>query len=180
MIATSSQTVGPFFSFGLTTNATLARVAAPDCAGEHITLRVRIVDGDGVPVPDAMVELWQADANGTYGPPTEQFRGFGRLGTDADGSCTFETIRPGSVSDARGAVEAPHVNLCIFMRGLLRHVYTRAYFAGDATRAQDVVLAQVPDERRHTLVARPVAESAGEWLFEVHLQGEHETVFFDL
>ena len=180
MIATSSQTVGPFFAFGLTTNLTLGQVASPDAAGEHITFRVRIVDGDGTPVPDAMIELWQADDTGAYHAPSAQFRGFGRLGTDAEGACTFETIRPGVVVDDHTGAQASHINLCLFMRGLLRHVYTRAYFAGDPAIEQDAVLILVPEERRHTLIAQPVAGTSAEWMFEVRLQGERETVFFDL
>ena len=193
MIATSSQTVGPFFSFGLTANQTLGRVASPGAAGEHITFRVRIVDGGGAPVPDAMVELWQADAAGAYdgarpldtpklagSQAPRLFRGFGRLGTDANGSCAFETIRPGVVAPGDAGAQAPHINLCVFMRGLLRHIYTRAYFAGDPLLEQDAVLTQVPKERRGTLLAQPTAGSTSDWTFEIRLQGEHETVFFDL
>ena len=179
MIAAASQTVGPFFAFGLTTDETLGRIASPDAAGEHIQLHVRIVDGGGAPVPDAMVELWHADANGSYGSSPAAFRGFGRLGTDADGSCIFETIRPG-VADGQSGIHAPHINLCVFMRGLLRHVYTRAYFAGDPLLAQDAVLALVPEARRQTLIAQPGAGSTAEWIFEVNLQGENETVFFEV
>jgi protocatechuate 3,4-dioxygenase, alpha subunit len=179
VIATPSQTVGPFFSFGLTANQMLGHVASPDAAGEHIVFRVRIVDGGGAPVPDAMVELWQADRTGSYGSTSADFRGFGRLGTDANGSCAFETIRPGAVAAGDGSTHASHINLCVFMRGLLRHIYTRAYFAGDPLD-QDAVLTKVPEERRGTLIARPTAGSRSDWLFEIRLQGEHETVFFDL
>ena len=180
MIATPSQTVGPFFSFGLTTNQMLGQVASPDAAGEHIVFRVRITDGGGTPVPDAIVELWQADRTGSYGAASADFRGFGRLGTDPSGSCAFETIRPGAATAGDGSRQAPHINLCLFMRGLLRHIYTRAYFDGDPRLAQDAVLAKVPEERRGTLIAHPSAGSTSDWIFEIRLQGEHETVFFDL
>ena len=180
MIATASQTVGPFFSFGLTTNESLGHVASSDAPGEHLRLRVRILDGNGAPVPDAVVELWQANAAGSYDMKSPHFRGFGRLGTDARGGCTFETVRPGVVPDGQGGTNAPHINICLFMRGLLRHVYTRAYFAGDPLLEQDAVLALVPEERRDTLIAHPAPGSTAEWTFEVRLQGESETVFFDL
>lgn len=180
MIATPSQTVGPFFSFGLTTNQALGCVAAPEARGEHLRLRVHIVDGNNVPVPDAVVELWQADADGSYDIASPHFRGFGRLGTDASGCCTFETVRPGVGPDGQGGTHAPHINLCLFMRGLLRHVYTRAYFAGDPLLELDTVLAQVPEARRDTLMAQPLPGSTSDWTFDVRLQGENETVFFDL
>jgi len=130
--------------------------------------------------------LWQADAAGRYVRPAEPqdvltpegFCGFGRLPTGADGSCTFETIRPGRVPDGAGQTQAPHINVCLFARGLLRQVYTRIYFAGDELIATDVVLAQVPESRRHTLVAHET--TPGAWLFDIRLQGDGETVFFDL
>ena len=108
----------------------------------------------------------------------EGFCGFGRLPTGADGSCTFETIRPGRVADGAGPAQAPHINVCLFARGLLRQVYTRIYFAGDELIATDAVLAQVPESRRHTLVAHET--TPGAWLFDIRLQGDGETVFFDL
>jgi protocatechuate 3,4-dioxygenase alpha subunit len=180
VIATPSQTVGPFFSFGLTTNPSLGVVAAPGAKGERVRFHVRLIDGAAAPVPDAVVELWQADADGSYESPSPDFRGFGRLGTDADGRCTFETIRPGRAPGDRGALDAPHINLCLFMRGLLRHVYTRAYFAGDPQLATDPTLALVPEDRRKTLLAQPAADSTTDWTFVVRLQGADETVFFDL
>jgi protocatechuate 3,4-dioxygenase alpha subunit len=179
LVATGSQTVGPFFSFGLTTNPRLGTVAAPEAAGEHIRLTIRVIDGAGVPVPDSVIELYQADASGTF-DMTPQFRGFGRLGTDVSGSCTFETIRPGVTPDDAGRPQASHINLCVFMRGMLRHVYTRVYFAGDPGLDTDPVLVLVPAERRATLLAQPIADAPAAWMFEIHLQGDRETVFFDL
>ncbi len=186
LVATPSQTVGPFFHFGLADKATLGCLVRPDTPGVRISLQIRVFDGDGAPLPDALIELWQADAEGRYVRPAEPqdvltpegFCGFGRLPTGADGSCTFETIRPGRVAGGAGQAQASHINVCLFARGLLRQVYTRIYFAGDELIATDVVLAQVPESRRHTLLARET--TPGAWLFDVRLQGDGETVFFDL
>ena len=170
LVATASQTVGPFFSFGLTSNTALGRMARPDTPGERIRLLVRVIDGAGTPVPDAMVEMWHADHGGTFL--------FGRLETDPAGACAFETVFPGPAAlDAR---EAAHINLCIFMRGLLRHLYTRLYFDGDPALEADAILAAVPPDRRGTLIARRDGTSSSAWTFDVHLQGDRETVYFDL
>ena len=186
LVATSSQTVGPFFHFGLADEATLGCLVRADTRGERIRLRVRVLDGDAQPLPDALVEVWQADADGIYVRPQDPmnvlaptgFCGFGRLPTGADGACVFETILPGAVRDAQGRTEAPHINVCLFARGLLRQVYTRIYFEGDPALESDAVLAFVPRERRQTLLAQPIG--AGEWTFDIRLQGDGETVFFDL
>jgi protocatechuate 3,4-dioxygenase, alpha subunit len=193
LIATASQTVGPFFHFGLAGNAALGRIAPPDVTGDRIRLRVRVVDGDGNPLPDALIELYQADAGGCYAPGS--FGGFGRLPTGEDGVCVFDTIRPGAVPDGRGGLQAPHVNVCLFARGLLRHVYTRIYFEGDPGLPGDPLLALVPSPRRQTLMASRVEDgeppasdprrSSPEprvpiWDFLIRLQGDNETVFFDL
>ena len=170
LVATPSQTVGPFFSFGLTTNQALGRMAATDDAGERLRLCVRILDGAGAPVPDALVELSQAHAAGRHL--------FGRLPTDADGACVFDTVRPAQPGVATR--EAVHINVCLFMRGLMRHVYTRIYFAGDPALQDDPVLALVAEDRRETLVAQRNADAADVWEFDVRLQGDRETVFFDL
>jgi protocatechuate 3,4-dioxygenase alpha subunit len=191
-IATASQTVGPFFHFGLARDEALGQVASAETAGERIRLRIRVIDGDGVPLPDALIELYQADADGRYAQPP--FSGFGRLATDQNGVCSFETIKPGPVSDGRGGLQASHINLCLFARGLLRHVYTRIYFDGDSRLTSDPILALVPVSRRPTLIARLETNDAasfdahapsGEareltWDFLIRLQGEHETVFFDV
>jgi protocatechuate 3,4-dioxygenase, alpha subunit len=178
LIATSSQTVGPFFHFGLAANTTLGKIAAADAKGERIGMRVQVLDGDYLPVPDALIEIYQADADGQYGRP--EFPGFGRLATDENGGCVFDTIRPGAVSDGRGGVQAPHLNVCVFARGLLRQVYTRIYFSGDDRLPADPILGLVPPERRQTLEARPVDGAPAAWEFTIQLQGERETVFFDL
>ena len=132
-IATGSQTVGPFFHFALATDASLGTLAPEGVEGERIHLRVRVLDGDGMPVPDALVEIYQADARGRYRDPA--FAGFGRLPTGHDGACTFLTVRPGSVGAAGAPAQAPHVNVCLLARGLLRQIYTRIYFEGDAGHA---------------------------------------------
>jgi protocatechuate 3,4-dioxygenase alpha subunit len=168
LVATPSQTVGPFFSFGLTTNTGLGQMAGPDTPGERIRLQIQVLDGAGTPVPDAMVEVWHADRAGAIL--------FGRLETDPDGVCAFDTAYPGQA----GPGDAAHVNLCIFMRGLLRHLYTRLYFAGDPSLETDAVLAAVPAGRRDTLIARRHEAVPSAWAFEVHLQGDRETVYFDL
>ena len=137
-------------------------------------------------MPDALVELWQANADGVYVRPDDRrkilkpsgFCGFGRLPTGTEGTCVFETIRPGPVADASGRSQASHVNVCLLARGLLRQIYTRFYFAGDPLIASDAVLAEVPEARRQTLLAS--STESGEWLFEIRLQGQGETVFFDL
>jgi protocatechuate 3,4-dioxygenase, alpha subunit len=176
LFSSPSQTVGPFFHMCLTCDGSLGRVADPEAAGEHIRLRFRLLDGNAAPVPDGVIELWQADASGRYHPDSI-FRGFGRLPTAADGSCTFETIRPGRVADGRGGLQAAHINVSVFARGLLARLFTRVYFEDDPALAEDAVLALVPAERRATLLA---ARGQGVWTFDIHLQGDRETVFFDI
>jgi len=176
-LATPSQTVGPFFHFGITPDEQFGSLGA-NAVGERLHLHIRVFDGAKMPLPDAMIEIYQANAAGEYG--SEGFSGFGRLATHADGACTFETIRPGRVRDAQGQSHASHINVCLFARGLLRHVYTRIYFAGDPDLAADPILTLVPEDRRATLLATPAAGASGTWAWEIRLQGEHETVFFDL
>jgi protocatechuate 3,4-dioxygenase alpha subunit len=197
-IATSSQTVGPFFHFGLTANESLGRIASPDTPGEHIQLRVRVLDGAGEAVPDAVIEIYQADAEGRYFDSTEPpaasseprvpspeprrrgiFSGFGRLPTGADGSCQFQTIKPGVVG-TNGIEQAPHFNVCVLARGLLRQVYTRIYFKDDPALAADPILTLVSADRRPTLLAEPSSSESGLWEFDIRLQGDGETAFFDL
>jgi protocatechuate 3,4-dioxygenase, alpha subunit len=181
-----SQTVGPFFHFGLTTNTALGCLLGPHAQGEHIRLHFRLLDGDGLPVPDGLIELWQADAAGRYNHPADSqtaadpdFCGFGRLATDADGCCMFKTVRPGRVPDGRGDFQAPHINVSVFARGLLGRLCTRVYFEGDPALGEDSILGLVPPARRRTLLARPDGDS-GDWNFDIYLQGDRETVFFDI
>ena len=189
LIPSASQTVGPFFNFALTADRGLGTLAREGAEGEHIRLAFRVVDGDGAPMPgDSLIELWQADARGRYahaldpraGEADPNFCGFGRLETDADGFCVFETVRPGPVSDGRGGTQAPHITVAVFARGLLKQLYTRVYFEGEAANAHDPVLALVPEHRRATLLAKPAAGQPNTWSMEIRLQGEAETVFFDL
>lgn len=181
-IATASQTVGPFFHIGLSpvTDLTFAGLA-----GERIALNGRVLDGDGQPVNDALIEIWQANAQGSYAHPEDRqekalqsgFRGFGRVPTDAQGAFRFVSIKPGRVPGPRGALQAPHLLVAIFMRGLLKHLVTRVYFPDDPANAADPVLGSVAAERRETLIARPRENGELEW--NVVLQGDRETVFFD-
>lgn len=175
---TPSQTVGPFFSIGLNW-PTGWRVAMDHNAGPRITLRGRVFDGDGVPVPDALIEIWQADGEGRYHAERELgFCGTGRCAVDEQGVFRFETRKPGRVPLPDGRLQAPHINLLVLARGLLQHLYTRVYFTADAaTHDDDAVLACVPPARRATLLAQPVGD---EQVFDIHLQGGHETVFFAL
>ena len=184
LIASASQTVGPFFHVGPGASDRCGVVAGPGVPGERIRLRIRVLDGDGAPVDDAMVEIRQADAQGAYALPPARpedpppaFAGFGRLSTSKDGDCCFETIRPGAPAEAAGAA---HVNVCLFMRGLLRHLYTRIYFdgrSGARSRPDPVAgagrtpadAAGAPRGRRR----RPGTSSCGS-------RANDETVFFDL
>jgi protocatechuate 3,4-dioxygenase, alpha subunit len=183
-----SQTIGPFYHFGLTSDARLGCLIRPGVQGQRIHVRFCLLDGDGLPVPDGMIELWQADNFGKYDHPADTqdhkpdpaFRGFGRLATDAEGACIFDTIYPGRVPDGRGGCQAPHINVSVFARGLLSRLCTRVYFAGDPVLAEDPVLALVPEERRPTLIAQPESQREGHWNFDIWLQGEAETVFFDI
>lgn len=183
---TSSQTVGPYLHIGLAWLVT-DNLVGPGVAGQPITLGGRIVDGDGAPVTDALVEIWQANSHGRYAHPEDRgtgplepgFQGFGRVPTDADGAFRFTTIKPGRVPGPDGTLQAPHINVTLFMRGMLRHLVTRIYFPGEPANAQDPVLASVPAARRATLIAQPVAGNAHALAWNVRLQGEGETVFFD-
>jgi protocatechuate 3,4-dioxygenase alpha subunit len=184
LLPTASQTVGPFLHIGLAW-LTIDRLAGPDCPGQHVEIEGRVLDGDGRPVSDALVEIWQADAHGRYAHPedtqeaplTSGFRGFGRVPTDAEGRFRFFTIKPGPVADGQGGTQAPHLLVSVFMRGLLKRLVTRMYFPDEPRNADDRVLRLVPAERRATLVARPRGRDELEW--DVILQGSDETVFFD-
>ena len=191
---TPSQTVGPYFAYGLTPSGKYAwndafsnNLVTPDTSGDRIRVGGRVFDGDGQPVPDCMLEIWQADAQGRLADPQDKralpnstFRGFGRCGTDANGAYWFDTIKPGPVADPDGKPQAPHIVLAVYARGMLLHLYTRIYFDGEAANAADPVLALVPAERRSTLIATRQAGAANVYHFDVHLQGDHETVFFEV
>jgi protocatechuate 3,4-dioxygenase, alpha subunit len=184
LVATASQTIGPFFHVGPGATDRCGVVAGPDIPGERVRLRILVLDGDAAPVSDALIELRQADARGVYttpsgpGEPPPPFTGFGRLGTSEDGSCVFETIRPGAPAGSP-APEAAHIDVCLFARGLMRHLYTRIYFEDDPALDRDPLLSLVPADRRTTLLARRGGDGRT-WELVVRLQGEQETVFFDL
>jgi len=201
---TPSQTVGPYFAYGLTPDQygypQLSSIASPDLRtpdveGQQIRIEGRVLDGNGDVVNDAMIEIWQADPQGRYAHPADKrsgnvtfpniaFRGFGRCGTgtDADNRFVFDSLKPGAVDES----QAPHVNVIVFLRGLLSHLYTRIYFADEAeANAGDAVLQSVPADRRGTLIAAR-DDSAGPedsrvvYRFDIHMQGDKETVFFDV
>jgi protocatechuate 3,4-dioxygenase alpha subunit len=184
LLPTAAQTVGPFVSIGFE-KASVPDVAAASGTGERVTISGRIFDGDGQPVTDAVIETWQANAYGKYAHPDdvqeklleENFKGFGRVLTDAQGGFRLTTIKPGKVATPDGREQAPHITVVIFMRGLLKQLMTRIYFADDAANAADPVLSLVPAARRSTLIATKSADGTLQW--DVHLQGPHETVFFD-
>jgi protocatechuate 3,4-dioxygenase alpha subunit len=173
---TPSQTVGPFFKYGLTSggqydwnDAFTGNLVTPDVSGERIRVEGRVFDGDGQPVQDKRAL------------PNSSFRGFGRCGTDGNGGYLFDTIKPGPVPDADGKPQAPHILLAIFARGMLLHNFTRIYFEGEAANAGDPVLALVPADRRGTLMAvRQAGSGNAAYRLDIRLQGEDETVFFDV
>ena len=183
--STPSQTVGPFFSIGL--DWMTRRDVAEGSPGERVTIHGRVLDGDAQPVPDAVLEIWQADAEGRYHHPehadpqnnTTPFFGFGRVPTDEHGQFSFTTIKPGPVHGPEGKPQAPHLQISLFMRGLLRQLVTRVYFPDEPLNASDPVLQVVPESRRATLIARQSTPPENALLWNVCLQGENETVFFD-
>ena len=186
LLLTSSQTVGPFVAISFDKYA-VTDVAPAGIAGERYVIRGRVLDGDGAPVTDAVVETWQANAHGKYAhtedvqekPLEEDFKGFGRVLTGTDGAFQITTIKPGPVPGPNGAMQAPHLAVIIFMRGLLKHLATRIYFPDEPANADDPVLALVPPERRATLVAKRVSSRPDVLEWNVLLQGKDETVFFD-
>ncbi len=190
LIPTPSQTVGPFFHLGMDRPG-WNDLTADNPAGEKIAIEGRVLDGDGAPVPDAVVEVWQANAAGRYNHPDDHqeekrldphFRGFGRAATDAEGRFRIVTVRPGPVPGRGNALQAPHINLALFARGLLKHLYTRIYFADEAANAADPLLSSIDDEAaRSTLLARPTgAGHPALYHFDIVMQGANETVFLDI
>jgi protocatechuate 3,4-dioxygenase alpha subunit len=182
--ASTSQTIGPYLRIGLEWMQ-IEDLAPPGIAGQRVRLEGRLLDGEGQPVNDAAVELWQANSHGKYAssedaqekPVEAAFRGYGRSLTDDAGRFRFRTIMPGRVPGPDGRLQAPHLLITIFMRGLLKQLVTRVYFPDEPSNAEDPILNLVPAERRATLVARKAGEGALEW--NVILQGKNETVFFD-
>jgi protocatechuate 3,4-dioxygenase, alpha subunit len=182
---TPSQTIGPFFAVGLGPGWT--DLTEGTAGGERIAVEGHVIDGDGKPVPDAMLEIWQADPQGRYPDPADppqsaRFHGIGRALTDARGTYRFVTVKPGRVDAPSGALQAPHVTLVVFARGLLRHLMTRIYFGDEPSNAADPVLASIADPAvRRTLIAeREEQGTTAHYRFDVILQGEGETAFFDI
>lgn len=185
LVPTASQTVGPYFSLGLDWENGHDLVGEAT-EGERITIEGRVLDGDREPVGDAMIEIWQANSHGRYAHPEDRqnkpldpdFKGFGRAGTDGEGRFRFFTIKPGPVPAPGGGLQAPHVVVGVFARGLLKRLATRIYFDDEAANADDPVLGLIEDpDRRATLIAR--RERAGVYRFDIVLRGDDETVFFD-
>ena len=179
--ATPFQTAGPFFHLALPF-AQGGTIAAGAAAGALVVIEGTLRDGAGA-APDVLVETWQANAAGRYTHPEDPrgdpgFDGFGRVATDAEGRFTIQTVKPGRVPGPGGALQAPHLLVGILARGILTRLVTRMYFADEPGNEEDPVLALVPAHRRATLIAPRV--SAGRYRFEVVLQGEGETVFFDI
>ena len=200
---TPSQTVGPFFAYGLAPHSRCdwqpskiydwketvgANLITPDATGQKVRIEGRVTDGDGKPINDAMIEIWQADGQGRYAHargekprPNSKFTGFGRSATDKGGEFSFDTIKPGSVPGPGGARQAPHIVVCIFSRGMLRQVYTRLYFSDEVGNEGDPILALVPADRRGTLIAhKQPGSGSAVYRFDIRVQGENETVFFDI
>jgi protocatechuate 3,4-dioxygenase alpha subunit len=201
---TPAQTLGPFFHQGLLRTRAVFQVPGlcnddadvfhhvlvqPGTFGERIALEGVVYDGLGQPIVDALLEIWQANAHGRYHHSLDssgreldpQFVGYGRAATDARGAFSFLSVKPGAVDGPHGRLQAPHINLVLGARGMARHAFTRVYFEGDSRLNQDPVLALVPEQRRPTLVARTAGQREGATLyrFDIRVQGEGETVFFD-
>jgi protocatechuate 3,4-dioxygenase alpha subunit len=188
---TPSQTVGPYFAYGLTPQSygrpgiADGRIVNETVPGERIIVTGRVIDGAGTPVIDSLVEVWQADSQGRYAHPADgrqaDFHGFGRIGTDETGTFRIETVKPGRVVGFDAKPQAPHLNVTVFARGMPDHAYTRIYFSDEsAANATDMVLGLVDADRRGTLIAAREETSGGPvYRFDIHLQGDNETVFFD-
>ena len=194
---TASQTAGPYVHIGLTPNfCGITGVFETDLGtamvndrtlGQRITITGRVIDGTGTPLRDALVEIWQADGAGLYNSPSEMrgaadpnFTGWGRCPTSAeDGTFTFQTVKPGPVPFKDGRMMAPHVSLWIVARGINLGLHTRMYFPEEtAANAADPLLNRV--EHRHRVATLIAAGTAPSYTFDIHLQGEKETVFLDI
>lgn len=185
--ATTWQTVGPFFQIGLQW-LNQNHLAPEGVSGQRVTIQGRVLDGDGIPVPDAVLEIWQANAHGKYAHQEDTqpklldpaFKGYGRIPTDDQGAFRFTTIKPGPVPGPDAKEQAPHLLVSVFMRGLLTRLITRIYFPDEPRNAEDYILNLVEADRRSTLIAKPLNGRPGVFEWNVALQGTNETVFFEL
>ena len=187
---TPSQTIGPFY-WGTVVKAYRADLAPPGVAGERIEVALVLHDAQGAIVPDGLFEIWQANSHGRYNHPEDRrnlpldagFEGYGRASTFTDGRSTFATVKPGRVpwpygGGQGGGMQAPHINISVFARGLLNRLATRVYFDGDPANAEDPVLKMLPADRRAGLMAK--RDGKGTWHLPIYLGGAKETVFFDI
>ena len=188
LVITPSQTVGPFFSFSLAPRdrpgIACARLITSDAVGAPITIEGHVLDGNGAPVPDALLEIWQADGDGRYAgfhrtAAASSFTGFGRATCDADGRFTIETVKPGSIVDVDHRRHAPHIAIGVFGKGINRRLYTRLYFPGEAANDIDPVLSCVDEKRRSLMIARETDGTGRRYAFTIRLQGVDETVFLE-
>lgn len=191
LLLTASQTIGPYLHIG-TAWLDKTELAGEEVSGQRISIEGRMLDGDGNPVADALLEIWQANAHGKLAHPQDQrdlaleqgFRGWGRIPTDKDGRFRFTTVRPGQLPGPAGGLQAPHLAVTVFGRGLTRALFTRIYFPDGQGHESDFVLAQVPAERRASLIARamPGKEHAYQWdvVLQAGAGAQQETVFFDI
>ena len=180
---TPSQTVGPYFAMGMVLEPEHIMVN-DQTQGERISITGQVLDGDGVPVIDALVEIWQPDASGIFDHPKDpnranfdpNFTGFGRSKTEENGLFRFETVKPGAVGNS-----APYINARVFSRGMLIHAVTRIYFSDESANESDPVLGSIPSERRSTIIAQRSADNGIViYQYDINLQGENENVFFDV
>ena len=186
---TPSQTVGPFFHYGLVDKGSENILVNDDSQGQRVLIKGQVTDGNGDPIPDAMLEIWQADCNGIYNHPADphhkdadlNFFGFGRAATNKNGIYTFKTVKPGIVAYNESTQQAPHVNVRIFARGMLIHAYTRLYFSDEpVANASDPILNLAPEDRRHTLIAlREDKCDLPTYCLNISMHGAEETVFFE-
>lgn len=192
---TPSQTVGPYFAYGLTPlkdydwkDTFGSDLVTADADGERIRIEGHVADGDGIPITDCMLEIWQADSQGRYASPGDSrarpnalFHGFGRTPTDRNGRYAFDTIKPGRVPGLNDKLQAPHIVIAVYARGMLRQSYSRIYFADEDLNGEDGILALVPAERRDTLIAqKSTRDGRTIYTFDIRMQGEAETVFFEV
>jgi protocatechuate 3,4-dioxygenase alpha subunit len=173
------------------TDAACDMLISDTTEGQRIRVEGRVIDGDGAGVPDAVLEVWQANRHGRYNHPSDErdlpldpgFTGYGRIATQDDGKFCFTTIKPGAVPFDRRRLQAPHIAVAVLGRGLLNHLYTRIYFDDETLTASDPILQRVPSERRSTLIAHRDATQSGRdtvYRIDIVLQGANETVFFEL